>query len=492
MAINTPPTAVELQNAGTDLDTLDKVMNGAADLSGTGIVSTRRGGPVRTLAWYLAQIDESRLEADALVADLSGRTSAIALLASLLAPGQPLDVLVENLNDAIAASGIYPLPLGAHDALEGETINDPRVTVTREEERDGNTVTVRYRPRALPFTVTDTFDPQDWYEMASQGALPETVLARLRRLETFHPPVAPVFAGDARYNVLAGSTGVIVDLNTLVTDPDSPPANRVFTALAALPTGFSLDGGVLSCAAPPVQAAMDVTFRVTDESGQSDDIVITLQVYDEASPPVTPPSFGGMSLLTLTQGVAMAPRNARSSIIAGTTPLASLIVTASGVPAGLTAIDGVLSGTPTVSGSFVILWSAEDAFGNVAEYAQAVLVSAAAAPVWASIPAITIYEGTTLPPVRYDQYLNPAPYAASQVSLSLSGTPFGTALTARELRGVINISGSYLVTVTATNPAGGTASIQHRINVLPYGTGTVGGGGSTGGGSGGRENVNLF
>ena len=261
MAIDTAPTGAELQNLGTDVAVFGDITNGPADFNGDGIVSTRRGGPVRTVAWYLDQLEQRRLEAGGLVADLTGQTSAIALLASLLAPGQPLDVLVDNLNDAIAASGIYPLPLGAHDALEGEIINDPRVTVTREEERDGNTVTVRYRPRALPFTVTDIFDPEDWYEMASQGALPETVLARLRRLETFHPPVAPVFAGNTRYNILAGSSGVIVDLNTLVTDPDSPPANRVFTALDALPTGFTLDSSTelsrrLSADQPPCAAAV--------------------------------------------------------------------------------------------------------------------------------------------------------------------------------------------------------------------------------------------
>lgn len=491
MAIDTPPTALELQNLGTDVAVFGLITNGPADLNGDGVVNSRRGGPVRTAAWYLAQLEARRLEAGALVADLAGQTSAIALLAALLAPGQPLDVLVDNLNDAIAASGIYPLPLGAHDALEGEVINDPRITVTREEERDGEVVTVRYRPRALPFTITDTFDPDDWYEMASQGALPETVLARLRRLETFHPPVAPVFEGNKRYNILAGTSGVIINLNTLVTDPDSPPDNRVFTALGPLPDGFTLDGGVLSCAAPPVQAAMDVIFRVTDESEQSDEITLTLQVYDESSPPVTAPRFGAMSVLTLTQGVAIAPVNARSSIIAGTTPLASLVVTASGVPAGLTAVDGVLSGTPTVSGGFVILWSAQDAFGNTAEYAQALLINSAAAPVWASIPSVTIYEGSTLPPIRYDQYLNPGAYAASAVALSVSGVPFGAALTARELRGVINLAGSYLVTVTATNPAGGVASIQHRITVLAYGTGTIGGGGP-GGGSSDREQANLY
>lgn len=490
MPANIAPTAIELQNLGTDVAAFGDVTNGAADLNGDGTVTTRRGGPVKTLAWYLAQIDAARVSAEGIVADLEGDEAAIAALAAALAPGQPLDVIITNLNTVIAASGIYPLSLGAHDALEGSTITDPRVTVTREEDRDGETVTVRYRPRTLPFTITDTFDPEDWYEMASQGALPQTVLARLRRLESFHPPVAPVFGAARTYQVEAGTTGTIVDLNTLVTDTDSPPENRFFEALGALPTGFTLTGSVISFAAPPIQAPLAVTFRVTDESGQTATIVLTLHAFDGASPPVTPPTFGALSVLSLQQGVAMTTLNVRSAIIAGTTPLPQLTITADTVPAGLTAIDGVLSGTPTVNGSFVIVWTAMDAFGNEVSYAQTLIIAAAAAPVWASIPSTTMYAGSALPPVRYDQYLNPGAYAASAVTLSVSGVPLGASLTSRELRGVISLQGTYTVTVTATNPAGQSASIQHIINVLAEGSGSIGGGG--GGGSGGRPDANLF
>ncbi|MBA4338311.1 MAG: hypothetical protein C0421_05650 [Hyphomonas sp.] len=484
MGINSPPTALELQNAGTDLNTIDQFTNGAADLGGTGTINTRRGGPIKTLAWFVAQIETARLGMVALLASLTGREAEIAVLTDALAPGQPLDIAANEINNIIAASGIYPVPMGDHDDLEDEVINDPRVTVTREEERNGETVEVRYRPRVLPFTITLPFDPDDWFEMASQGGASSFVLAELRRLATYHPPVAPSFGVDRAYSFEAGSSGTIVNLASLVTDADSPPENLTFEALSALPTGVTLTGSILARTTPPIQAALPVTFRVTDESGLTDTVVITLHSYDPVAPPTTPPVWSALPVLALTRGLAMPALNVRSFLTAGTTPLAAITITASGVPTGLTAADGVLSGTPTVNGGFSITWTATDAFGAAVQYVQTVNIAAGAAPVWSSIPGVTITLGQTLPPVRYDLYLNGGPYAVSAISLGVSGAPSGTALTSRELRGVPAAIGTYTVTVTGTNPAGAQSAVSHVITVNP--PPATGGGGS--GGNGGPGN----
>ncbi|MBI1401463.1 putative Ig domain-containing protein [Hyphomonas sp.] len=475
MAIDTPPTAQEIQNAGTDVDTLDKVINGAADLGGDGIVATRRGGPVKTLAWYLAQLDAHRLAAGELVADLEGEADDIAAIAAGLAPGQPLDVIADNIASLIAASGIYPVALGEHDALDGSVITDPRVTVLHEDER--------YRPRVLPHTIAAPFDPEDFYLMASQGSASAFVLAELRRLATYHPPVAPSFGVNRAYAFEAGSTGAIVDLNTLVTDPDSPAENRTFEALDTLPTGVTLTGAILARAAPPIQAPATVTFRVTDESGLSDTIDITLHSYDPLSPPTTPPTWVALPVWNVTQGAGVGTLNARSFILAGTTPVHALTITATGVPPGLAVADGVLSGVPTAAGAYTITWTATDAFGAAVQATQAVNVSAGAAPVWASIPAVTLTLGQTLPPVRYDTYLSGGVYSVAALTLAVSGQPGGTSLTSRELRGVPSALGVYTVTVQATNPAGLSAQVQHTITVQAAPSG--GGGGGTGSGPGG-------
>lgn len=476
MGINTPPSAVELQNAGTDLNTIDQFTNAAANVNGTGIIATRRGGPIRVMAWFAEQFETMRLELASRLAGITAREADIDLITDALDPGQPLDLIADNLNSLIAASGVYPVALGEHDSLADTVITDPRVTVMHEDER--------YRPRVLPHTVTLPFDPDDWYLMTAQGAASAFVLAELRSLRTYHPPVAPDFGVARSYAFPAGSSGTIVNLASLVTDPDSPAENLTFEALSALPTGVTLTGAILARSAPPIQAAAPVTFRVTDESGLTDTVVITLHSYDPLTPPTTPPSWGALPVLSLTRGLAMTPLNVRSFLTAGTTPIAAITITATGVPAGLTAADGVLSGTPTVNGGFSITWTATDAFGAAVQYVQTVNIAAGSAPVWSSIPGVTITLGQTLPPVRYDLYLNGGPYALSAVALGVSGEPSGTALTSRELRGIPSAVGSYRVTVTATNPAGIAASVSHLINVNAPPSGG-GGGGTGGGGTGG-------
>lgn len=473
MGINTPPTALELQNAGTDLNTVDQFANAAADVNGTGIISTRRGGPIRVMAWFAEQFEAMRLDLAARLAGITAREADIDLITEALDPGQPLDVIADNLPSLIAASGIYPVALGEHDALEDEVITDPRVTVMHEDER--------YRPRVLPHTVALPFDPDDWYLMTSEGAAPAFVLAELRRLATYHPPVGPTFGVDRAYAFEAGSSGTIVNLASLVTDPDSPPESLLFEALGALPTGVTLAGGLLSRAAPPIQAPAAIVFRVTDEGGLSDTVTLTLHAFDPVSPPTVPPVWTAFPVWNIPQGGGAGTLNARSALIAGTTPLHLVAVSATGVPPGLTVTDGVLTGVPSTPGNYVITWTAADAFGAVVQTTQAINVIAAAAPVWSSIPVVTMTLGQTLPPVRYDNYLTSAPFPLSTVAFTVSGQPAGVAITARELRGVPAAAGDYTVTVTASNPAGVTAQIIHTIRVLAV---TSGGSGPAPGGDG--------
>lgn len=488
MGINTPPTALELQNAGTDLDTLDKVINGAADLGGTGTVATRRGGPVKTLAWFLDRLNTHETSAAALVAGLVARETDIDLIVDELAPGARLDRIADGFNDVLAAGGIYPEALGTFAASTGATISDPRVTVTRSETRDGETYTVRYRPRTLPFVVPATFDADDWLEVpgpASVAALRDELFLfvnRLRRIELNFPPspvqllpIPPQWAEE-------GDTGELIDLADFVTDADSIIADMRYT-VTGLPAGFTLDGSRILFAAPAAFAPVNVTVTVKDELDQTASRTFTIGVHVVGAAPNIAPVWSPVTALALTRGIAMTPLNLRSFLTPGTTALHAIAISASGLPAGLTAADGVLSGTPTVNGGFSITWTATDLAGTAVQYVQTVNIAAGSAPAWSSIPGITITLGQTLPPVRYDLYLNGAPYAASDIALAISGQPSGTALTSRELRGVPSAVGSYTVTVTGTNPAGVQSSISHVINVNPAPTG--GGGGGTGGGGSG-------
>ncbi len=51
-------TQLQLENAWRDANDLEKIVNGAADINGTGLVPTRIGGSVKTLAKYAAEAQE--------------------------------------------------------------------------------------------------------------------------------------------------------------------------------------------------------------------------------------------------------------------------------------------------------------------------------------------------------------------------------------------------------------------------------------------------
>lgn len=489
MALNTPPTAAEIQNAGTDLDTLDKVINGAADINGDGTIDTRRGGPVRSLAWYLAQIEASRLGAAAVTAGLEAQQDDVDDIVASLAPAGPLALILAQMNDLTAASGIYPVSLGAHDALESVVIDDPRDTVTREELRAGELVTVRYRPRVLPFTIEAVFDPADFYEMSSATGASGLVLAELRRLASYHPPVAPAFNPIDALMVAADTSGTLLDLNTYVTDTDSPPENRTFTLLDALPAGFTLVGSEVRYATPPIVAATSVGVRVTDESGQSAVGTLSVRSYDPAYPPSTPPSWLAIPARSVAQSSAIASINMRSYLVAGSSPLNEIAISATGLPTGLVSNDGIVTGTLTAAGTFNVVWTATDTFGNVVTATQAWTVALAPAPAWSSIPQQTIWLGQSIPPVRYLNYVADPNTPDASLAISVTSAPAGTSLVSKELRGTPSAVGGYTVTVTATNLAGVSSSITHLIYVLaaPASGGTSGGsGGSTG------RDVQLF
>lgn len=76
-------TQTQLQNAATDLDDLADIVNGAADINGTGLVSTRTGGDVKTMlklqADYMAQSPAIAFATEAaLLADLDHDADSFA------------------------------------------------------------------------------------------------------------------------------------------------------------------------------------------------------------------------------------------------------------------------------------------------------------------------------------------------------------------------------------------------------------------------------
>ncbi len=156
-------------------------------------------------------------------------------------------------------------------------------------------------------------------------------------------------------------------------------------------------------------------------------------------------------------------------------------VTAGALPGGITLSSaGLLSGTPTVAGSFNFTAQATDGNGFTGSRAYTLVVNA---------PAITLAPGT-LPAgsggVAYSQALTASAGVGSYTfSLSAGALPPGIALSsAGTLSGTPTTTGSFNFTVTATDSVGFTGSQAYTFNVaaptiaitpttLPAATGSI-------------------
>lgn len=491
MPANAPPTALDLQNAGTDIDTLGKVINEPANFGGSGTVSTRRGGPVKTLAWYLAELNTHRLAAAALVGELENEGEAIALLAAALAPGQPLDRIASNLNSVISASGVYPIALGEHDSLAGTVITDPRVTVIHED--------ARYRPRVLPHTITLPFDADDWYLLAAQSADTDYILAELRSLRSFHPARAPVLGPLANRAVQAGFTGLVVNLSSALSDADTSSTDFTWH-ISGLPAGFSQSTSVINASGPAITAPVTVSVYVTDQSGlASQTRTFQLEVTAAGVAPTIPPVFGLLPTLQVFRGNPVLARDHKLDVLDPDSPIDSLTVTgAIDGASGVTFASGVRGGRGGVLGTYTASLAVTDASGNSGAATYSIQVIDPSAPTLAVLPfggSRTVEVNT--PPVEVfinahfndentpaDEFITPlSPYGAP---IALSGAPPGSTLSGFKITLTTATPGNYRPQFTVTNRAGKTLVVPFDFIVTP----ASGGGG--GGGGGGDWGSNFF
>ncbi len=130
--------------------------------------------------------------------------------------------------------------------------------------------------------------------------------------------------------------------------------------------------------------------------------------------------------------------------------------TATGLPPGLSiSSSGTISGTPTVSGTFPYTVTVTDSAGNTGTVHCSVTV---APPVSASCVSINAVQGVAITPVTHDgqrrsgwtRYTFTATGLPPGLSISSSGTISGTP----------TVSGTFPYTVTVTDSAGNTGTVQ--------------------------------
>ncbi|MEV7005460.1 putative Ig domain-containing protein [Streptosporangium sp. NPDC051022] len=153
-----------------------------------------------------------------------------------------------------------------------------------------------------------------------------------------------------------GEVGVAYSVALAVTGGTSPYTWSISSG--TLPAGLSLNAstGVLS-GTPTASGTSSFTVKVTDAAGQSATQAVTLTIVPQPSFSFSAPAAGEV-------GVAY---SVPLTVTGGTTPY-TWSVSAGGLPAGLTlnASTGVLSGTPTASGTSSFTVKVTDALNQTA------------------------------------------------------------------------------------------------------------------------------
>jgi len=222
-----------------------------------------------------------------------------------------------------------------------------------------------------------------------------------------------------------------------------------FSAIG-LPAGITMSTDGTISGTPSVSGTFSYTVTITDKSGNTGTSNCSVTV----NPPVSATCVG----ITAVQGVAITPV---TMIGVGGTG-APYTFSATGLPAGIImSIDGTISGTPTVSGTFNYTVTVTDKSGNTGTSNCSVTVNP---PVSATCVGITAVQGVAITPVTMIGVGGTgAPYTFSAtglpagISMSIGGTISGTP----------SVSGTFSYTVTVTDKSGNTGTSNCSVTVNP-------------------------
>jgi len=258
------------------------------------------------------------------------------------------------------------------------------------------------------------------------------------------PPVlvAPATLPNGQVNVAYNQT--------ISASGGNPPFTFAVTA-GTLPAGLALSSGGTLSGTPNTPGTYGFTITAIDTVGATGSQAYSVTIA--ANIVIAPP--------TLPNGQAGVAYNQTLSASGGTAPY-TFAVTAGALPAGMTlSPTGILSGAPTVAGSYNFTVTATDA--NTANGSQAYTLVIAAPNIVIAPPTLPNGAGGT----AYSQTLS-ATGGVAPYSFAISGgaLPPGLSLTsAGLLGGTPTTSGTFNFTVTATDVNGFTGSQAYALTI---------------------------
>ena len=241
---------------------------------------------------------------------------------------------------------------------------------------------------------------------------------------------------------------------TLVANGGTGP--YTFTA-AGLPTGLTISASGTISGTPTVSGTFNYTVTITDSKGRQGTVSCKIVV----APPVSTSCVSFSAI----QGVAITP----VALVGNGGSGGQYTFTATGLPPGLTmSSSGVISGTPTASGTYTYTVTIHDAggyqgSGRCSHNGTLKCTIVVAPPVSASCVAIDAVQGNAITPVTLVANGGTGPY-----TFTAAGLPTGLTISASgTISGTPTVSGTFNYTVTITDSKGRQGTVSCKIVVAP-------------------------
>ncbi len=254
----------------------------------------------------------------------------------------------------------------------------------------------------------------------------------------------------------SGTTGIAYSQTIAPTGGTAPITFAISTG--TIPTGLTLTtAGVLS-GTPPATGTFTFDVVATDAVGATAIQSYTVNVTDSMV----------FTTTTLPASTINIPYSQTITATGGMSPL-TYAVTAGSLPAGVSlSSSGLLTGTPTASGTFNFTVTATDTLLNTANQPLSIIINPAVAIIISTLPTGTVG-------IFYNQNIaTSGGTAPTSISLMTGTIPTGLTLTtAGVLSGTPTSNGSFSFTVEALDSVGAIASQTYTVIIAPPVTYTV-------------------